>query len=76
MSTCVYCGASENLNTTLQITLDGGERTTVVICDEHAEDATIKSARIAYTNRQKQIDEFLAQAKLLGLNISVNPGNN
>jgi len=76
MSTCVYCGASENLNTTLQITLDGGEKTTVVICDEHAEDATIKSARIAYTNRQKQIDEFLAQAKLLGLNISVNPGNN
>jgi hypothetical protein len=76
MSTCVYCGVSENLNTTLQITLDGGEKTTVAICDEHAEEATIKSARVAYTNRQKQIDDFLAQAKALGLNISVNAGNN
>jgi hypothetical protein len=76
MSTCVYCGVSENLNTTLQITLDGGEKVTVSICDEHAEEATIKSARIAFTNKQKQIDDFLAQAKALGLNISINSGNN
>lgn len=76
MSTCVYCGVSENLNTTLQITLDNSEKVTVVICDEHAEEATIKSARVAYTNKQKQIDDFLAQAKALGLNISINTGNN
>lgn len=76
MSTCVYCGVSENLNTTLQITLDNGEKVTVAICDEHAEEATIKSARVAYTNKQKQIDDFLAQAKALGLNISINTGNN
>lgn len=72
MSNCVYCGATENLNTAFHITLDNGEKVKVEICDEHADDATVKTAKIAFTDKQKQIDAFLEQAKALGLNISIN----
>lgn len=73
---CVYCGITNNLNTTFQITLDDGQKIQVQICDEHAEDATVKSAKVAYLSKQKQIEEFLEQAKALGLNISINNSNN
>jgi hypothetical protein len=42
----------------------------VDICDEHAEDASIKSAKAAYQEKQDKIKILLEQAKLLGLNIS------
>lgn len=73
---CVYCGVTNNLNTTFQITLDDGQKIQVSICDEHAEDATVKTAKEAYLLKQKQIEQFLEQAKALGLNISINNGNN
>jgi hypothetical protein len=73
---CVFCSSTNNLNTTFQITLDDGVKVTVKICDEHAEDATVKSAKAAYMNREKQISAFLEQAKALGLNISLNNSNN
>ena len=60
---CVYCESSENLNTSLQVKLEDGSRVSVDICDEHAEEATIKSAREAYLAKQDKIKEVLEQAK-------------
>jgi hypothetical protein len=72
MSNCVYCGVTENLNTAFHITLDDGEKVKVEICDTHADDATVKTAKVAFLDKKKQIDAFLEQAKALGLNISIN----
>lgn len=74
MPQCIYCGSNKLLNTQLTITLDNGTKHTVSICDEHAEDATIKSAKQAYLDKQDKIKELLEQAKALGLNISESSG--
>ncbi len=70
MSQCVFCDSAKDLNTQFNITLDDGQKITVSICDTHAEDATIKTAKASYLDRQKKIDEVIAQARALGLNIT------
>lgn len=67
---CIQCGREENLNTQLTITIDNDEKVTVYVCDEHAEDMTVKIAREKYLAKQKQIADFLAQAKALGIEIA------
>lgn len=67
---CVYCGCSDNLNTSFVITLDDGSKVSVDICDAHAEDATVKTAKIAYTAKQQQIQSLLQQAAALGLQLA------
>lgn len=42
----------------------------VRICDDHAEEATVKSAREAYIVKRKAIDNILVQAKALGLQLT------
>lgn len=74
MAQCVFCSKPDNLNTSMTITLEDGQKVSVDICDEHAEEATIKSARAAYQGKQAQIEEVLAQAKALGLNIGQTTG--
>lgn len=69
MQTCVYCGSADNLNTQMTISLENGSKVTVDICDEHAEDATVKTARAKYMEKQDQIAAFLEQAKALGIEI-------
>lgn len=66
---CVFCNSPDNLNTSFIITLDDGEKIEVLICDEHAEDATVKSAKKAYLEKKSQIDAILQQAKALGLEL-------
>lgn len=68
--TCVFCSKTTTLNTSMTITLADGNKVSVDVCDEHAEEATIKSCREAYEAKQSQIEELLAKAKELGLNIS------
>ncbi len=70
MATCIYCGSKDNLNTTLTIAVDDGKKAVVHVCDVHAEDATVKTARQKYLDRQSRIDELRAQAAELGLEIS------
>jgi hypothetical protein len=53
----------------MTISLEDGNKVTVDICDEHAEDATVKTARVAYLKKQSEIDAFLAQAKALGIEV-------
>jgi len=55
----------------MTIKLEDGSKITVHICDEHAEDATIKTARAAHLGKQQQIDAVLAQAKELGLELKL-----
>lgn len=74
MSNCVYCNTSSNLNTELTITLEDGNKVTVAICDEHAEEASIKTAKAAYLEKQTEIQKVIEQARALGLNISETAG--
>lgn len=71
---CVFCSSSSDLNTDLRITLDNGTSVVVKICDVHAEDATVKSARAAYQEKMLKFEELLAQAKMLGFEISSSNG--
>ncbi len=71
MQTCVFCENGDYLDSKMEITLEDGSKVVVAICAEHAEDATIKSARAAYTERQKQIDDLIKHAKKLGLNLQL-----
>lgn len=68
--TCVFCNSPNDLNTQITVTLDDGSKVKVDICDEHAEDATVKTARAAYMRRQDAINAVLEQARALGLNVS------
>jgi hypothetical protein len=72
--TCVYCDSHDNLNTQLTVSLDNGTKVTVYICDGHAEDASVKTARIAYQEKQAKIEAFLEQAKALGIEIQLQGG--
>jgi hypothetical protein len=53
----------------MTITLDDGQKVQVKICDEHAEDATVKSAKKAYSDRMSKLKELLEQAKALGFDL-------
>lgn len=73
MEQCVFCESSSNLNTQLTITLDNGSKIIVKICDVHADDATVKSARTAYLDKKQKIEAIIAQAKAMGLSVSESP---
>lgn len=73
MSNCIFCNTSDNLNTQFTITVDDGKKVVVHICDEHAETATVKTAKDAYVDKDRKIQELLAQAKALGLDLTQNP---
>jgi DNA-directed RNA polymerase subunit RPC12/RpoP len=69
---CIICGSNQDLETELGITVDG-EKTTVKVCKEHADDITPKAAKAAYikwkSERDSQMEEFLAQAAKLGMTV-------
>jgi len=73
MDICVLCGTVKNLNTSIGIFLDNGTKIDALICDICSENATPKKVREACNNRQKQIDDVMAQAKALGLELSGAP---
>lgn len=66
MSACVFCSTFDNLNTQMTITVDG-LKITVDICDAHAEDASLKTVKDAYFNRQNEIDKVKEAARKLGI---------
>lgn len=68
---CVYCNSDQNVNTTMTLPLEGGTKAVVGICDIHAEEASVKTAKQKYLERKAKIDEFMAQAKELGIDIQV-----
>jgi len=74
MKQCVFCETTSNLNNEMIITVDDA-KVSVDICDEHAEDATIKTVREAYIVKQKKVEEFLAQAKAMGFELAPASGN-
>ena len=69
---CIICGSSKDLDTQLVITIDG-EKITVKACAEHADDITPKVAKAAYlkwkSERDTQMQDFLAQAAKLGMTV-------
>ncbi len=70
MKKCIYCGSDKDLVAELTLTLDDKSRATVDVCQEHADDATIKTAKAKYMERQNQIDELMAKAKELGMTLA------
>jgi len=70
MLQCVFCDATVNLNTQLTVTLDDGSKISVLICDAHADDATVKTAKAAYIVKQDKIKVVIEQARALGLNVT------
>lgn len=75
---CVFSGSTENLNTSMQVTMDNGEVVTVWVSDEYADTATpsaVKKAVLALTSaqsdRQKEIDDLMKKAASLGLDTSM-----
>lgn len=69
VNTCIFCNATDNLNTQMTITNEDGNKVAVKICDSHAEDATVKLAREAYNKRLEQIKQLMEQAQALGINL-------
>lgn len=69
---CVVCGSLEGLNTSMTIKIDDKSHS-VLICDEHAEETTVKTAREAFLKRQIEIDDLIAKAKALGIEIPQQP---
>lgn len=70
---CIYCNTdgvpcSEVLETSLTLQLDG-EKIVVKVCDAHAEEASVKTAKTAYLAKKVEFDKFLEQAKALGITI-------
>src|SRR5208283_5164588 len=73
-NTCIFCGKPENLNTSMTIQVDEG-KVKVDICDDCAEEATLKKAREAYQKKMEAIKDILAQARALGFELQPNtPG--
>lgn len=70
MSQCVFCEATTNLNTQIGIKLDNGQKVTCDICDEHAEDATPKTVKVAYLEKQQKAEVLLEQLRKMGYNVA------
>ena len=62
---CIMCGSSENLNTSMNINIDG-KKTNVYVCDEHADDTTPGMAKAKYKDLLDSIDALSEQAEILG----------
>ena len=70
LDACIICGSPENLNTSMTINVDG-QKATVKICDTDAETATPKIIKEHYLIKQSEIDDIIAKARALGLEINL-----
>jgi len=70
LNVCVICGSSDNLNTSMTIKVDD-EDVTVKICDTDAETATPKMVMKSYLGKKSEIEEILAKARALGLQVDL-----
>jgi hypothetical protein len=46
------------------------QKITIYLCDEHAENTTVKTAKDKYIERQNKINDLMEQAKKLGLDLT------
>jgi hypothetical protein len=67
-SKCIRCGSTTSLNTILPVTIEN-VKYEVALCDEHAEDTTIKQVKECVIQRLKEIDELLKKANELGIEL-------
>ena len=64
MSSCVFCDSSDNLNT---INIKGEEGDIAVwVCEQHAEEATLKEIKEAYYKKHGELENLKKQAFKLG----------
>lgn len=70
MAQCVFCDSSLELNTQISIKLDNGNKVLCDICDTHAEDATSKTVKAAYLEKQNKVESLLAQLKAMGVDVN------
>jgi hypothetical protein len=74
MTQCIFCESDKELNTEFTITLDDGNKVKVKICDKHADEATVKSAKEAFMKKKNMLDELISKAKALGYDLNVSAG--
>ena len=71
-NSCIVCGSDKDLDAELTISVDG-QKITVKVCAKHADDITPKAAKAAYlkwkSDRDTQMQDFLAQAAKLGMKV-------
>ncbi len=70
MAQCVFCDSTSNLNTQIGIKLDDGKKATCDICDVHAEDATPKTVKAAYLEKETKAKSLLDQLKAMGYDVA------
>ncbi len=75
MNDCIYCKSTTDLNTEMKITTDSGSQAVVLICDACADDASVKTAKVKYQERMVKIEEVMALAKAMGLEVVVPTDN-
>ncbi len=68
---CLICSTDKDLNTTLSLKLDDSTTVSVVVCDVHAEDLTVKIAKEKYLEKKAVIDRIMQEARDNGLEISI-----
>lgn len=67
-NSCIFCKATTNLNTTMDIK-HNDKTYTIAVCEKDEDDATPKAIKIKIDERENEITAFLEQAKALGINI-------
>lgn len=70
MAQCVFCETTVDLNTQIGIKLDDGRKITCDICDQHAEDATPRTVKAAYTDKLSKAEALIAQLKAMGYDVA------
>jgi hypothetical protein len=71
LNKCIQCATDKDLNTTLTVKLEDGTTVQVNVCDEHAEDMTIKQARVLYAEKQEELQKIIEMAEAAGLKVEI-----
>lgn len=64
---CVFSGSTENLNTSMTVTLDDGQKVVAWISDKYADNATPKKVKEACKRHRAKIEKVLESARKLGI---------
>lgn len=73
---CICCESTNNLKTSMVVTIDD-KQYDVVLCDEHAEDTTLKTVKELVKKKINDYENLLKQMKEFGIDIAEpSKGNN
>lgn len=68
---CFLCDNTSEDNTHIILPIDNGAKVDLYLCEEHA-DTSLKKLKEAYKERINGLDELIAKAKSLGIELDIN----